>query len=203
MADDGTLDTHDLLYWVARLQAGDPSAAEPQLRKVLAKVEGLAASMFRRYPRVGRFADIDDVVQGVLVRLLRALREIRPNSTRQFYALSAEMVRRELLDLIKRYYGPQGAGTNLSGVPAGEEPGEFIAYAPEEADLDRLTAFHAAVERLPVEQREVIGLTYYHDWTQNQIADLFQVSTRTVQRWLADATTALHEKMADRSSQAG
>jgi RNA polymerase sigma factor (sigma-70 family) len=40
------------------------------------------------------------------------------------------------------------------------------------------------VARLPAEEREVMGLAFYHGWTQAQIAAIFHVSERTVaRRW--------------------
>src|SRR5262249_57031017 len=116
----------------------------------------------------------DDVVQNSLIRLLAAFREVRPNSVRHFYALTNELIRRELLDLAKRYYGPRGHGTNLAEVPVGEGEGEHAppAAEPAAADLERLAAFHEAVAALPVLEREGIGLAYYHGGTQAQIAEL-------------------------------
>jgi DNA-directed RNA polymerase specialized sigma24 family protein len=37
----------------------------------------------------------------------------------------------------------------------------------------------------------VFGLTFYHGWTQSQIAELFQVSDRQVRRLWADACRQL------------
>src|SRR5262245_45803639 len=100
MAEDPlTLDTADLVFWVMELRQGRPDAAEPVCRKVVARVEELTRAMFRRFPRVGRFVDVDDVVQNVLIRLLSAIRTVRPTSRRHFYALTGELIRRELLDL--------------------------------------------------------------------------------------------------------
>jgi RNA polymerase sigma factor (sigma-70 family) len=42
------------------------------------------------------------------------------------------------------------------------------------------------MEQLPAEEREVVGLTFYHGWTQAQIAELFGVDERTIRRrWRA------------------
>jgi DNA-directed RNA polymerase specialized sigma24 family protein len=63
-----------------------------------------------------------------------------------------------------------------------------VSRSPADAaELDRLAAFHEAVERLPAEQREAFGLIYYHGWPLADSADLLGVSVRTVQRWPADA----------------
>src|SRR5687768_3599549 len=138
---------------MTELQAGRPNAAESTFRMITEAVGAFARAMFKKYPRVGRFVDVDDVIQGSLVRLL-------PASRRHFYALANELIRRELLDLVKHYYGPRGPGTNLADVPVGEADGEHAppAAAPAAAELDRWAAFHAAVEALPAEQREVFGL---------------------------------------------
>ena len=104
--------------------------------------------------------------------------------------LAAFQIRRELIDLARRFNGPLGLATNykcvspeISADQSGPA-GETYETAPEE--LDRWSSLHDAVEELPVELREVFGLTYYHAWTQAKIAELFQVDERTVRRrWLA------------------
>ena len=60
------------------------------------------------------------------------------------------------------------------------------------ADLDRWTNFHEAVEKLPPDEREVVGLIFYHGWQQSQVAELFQVNVRTVKRWWQSALLKLH-----------
>lgn len=190
MPDDHptTLNTDDLCFWVTELQAGRPNAAEPTFKKIVAKVELFAGAMFKKFPRVGRFVDLDDVVQNSLIRLLAAFRDVRPTSRQHFYALTNELIRRELLDLVKHYFGPRGHGTNLGPAVVGEGEGEVAAVAPElEAELERAAAFHKAVEELPAEEREVVGLIYYHDWPKADVANLFGVSERTVRRWFDSA----------------
>jgi len=181
--DDEPLQTADLLHWVEELRAGRSEAATPIFRKIMTRLEVLTLHMFHKYPRVGRFVDVDDVVQNVLIRLLRAMKEVRPESTKHFYALTTELIRRELIDLTRHYYGPLGSGTNLSRVTIGDADGEWTATDPEsDGKLDWHSRFHAAVEHLPAEEREVIGLSYYHGWSTTEIAELFQVSDRTIQR---------------------
>jgi RNA polymerase sigma-70 factor (ECF subfamily) len=57
--------------------------------------------------------------------------------------------------------------------------------AEEARDLEDWSAFHEALERLPAREREVVSLVFYHHWTQAQIAELFQVTVRTVQQPVA------------------
>lgn len=191
-----SLNTNELLFWVLELQNGRPDAAEPTFRRIITRIETLARAMFKKFPRVGRFVDLDDVVQNSVIRLLNAFRKVRPVSTRHFYALTNELIRRELLDLTRHFYGPRGHGTNLASTPVGDAEGECSAMVDDAdtAELERFAAFHTEMEQLPVEQREVFGLAYYHGWSKIQIADLFGVSTRTVLRWQEAASATLKRR---------
>jgi RNA polymerase sigma-70 factor (ECF subfamily) len=188
-------ETTHLVQWVARMRAGDLAARDELIRGFHGRLELLARKMLRCYPRVGRWADADDVLQNALIRLLRALETVQPDSTRAFLALAAEQIRRELLDLSRHYYGPEGEGANHNsiGPRPDESPPALDPSSPDSntSDLERWCRFHEEVARLPVREREVVGLTFYHGWTQAQVAGLFGVDTRTVRRWWDRALTTL------------
>jgi RNA polymerase sigma-70 factor (ECF subfamily) len=80
------------------------------LRACWGRLERLAHAMLARFPNVRRWADTGDVLQNALVRLLRSLKEVDVPSTRDFFGLAAEQLRRELLDLARHFYGPHGYG---------------------------------------------------------------------------------------------
>ena len=46
--------------------------------------------------------------------------------------------------------------------------------------------------REPSDERELVGLVFYHGWTQEQTAELFGVSVRTVQRRWQTIMVKLH-----------
>ena len=48
---------------------------------------------------------------------------------------------------------------------------------------------------MPDEEREVVGLIYYHGWTREQVAELFQVNERTVRRRWESALVRLHQAL--------
>jgi RNA polymerase sigma-70 factor (ECF subfamily) len=182
--DDPSFDTLRLQGWLDRMRAGDPAARDELLAACQRRLEALARRMLRRYPNVARWADTGDVFQGAVMRLLRTLEAVRPADTRAFLGLAAAHVRRELLDLARRFDGPRGVGANHGSVG----PDGLDTAAPDNrpAELDRWAAFHEAVEGLPAEEREVFGLTFYHGWTQARVAELFGVDERTVRRrWRA------------------
>ena len=130
------------------------------------------------------------------MRILRALESVRPDSTRAFLGLAAEQMRRELVDLGRHYYGPHGDGANQVRVDASPVEGHPRFEPPDQADrdddLELWCHFHQEVEKLPILEREVVGLMYYHGWTQVQVAEQFGVNVRTVRRWWESARRKLH-----------
>jgi len=175
-----------------RWQAGDGEGRRQLVTAVLADVERLVGVMFRRFPKLHRHLEACDVTQEALVRLLRTLEQLNPDSVQDFYGLAATHVRRALLDIARHYARgerrgliPCGGGDQLVGsLPCPE-------FDPEE--LDRWAAFHEAVERLPPAEREVVSLAHYHGWTQSQIGELLNMSERTVRRRWDSALAKLRE----------
>lgn len=185
---------------VGRLKAGDEAAREELIRAALNRLERLTRKMLRGFPSVKRWEETGDVLQNSLIRLDRALRVSAPESSRAFFGLAAEQIRRELLDLVRHYQGPHGLGRNCrtGGFTSEKDeigPREPPDTAPAQGDLERWTELHEAVAQLPVEEREVFMLTFYHGWTQIQIAELFQVDERTVRRRWRAATVQLHNAL--------
>jgi RNA polymerase sigma-70 factor (ECF subfamily) len=185
---------------VSRHQHGDAAATDELLRRTSARIQGIARRMLHRFPGVRRWEQSEDVVQNATLRLLRALRQMRPDTLRSFYWLAAEQIRRELLDLARLYYGPLGLGKHHDGDLRLEgDGGELMARrepaapaeSPEEAE--RWAAFHEAVARLPPEEREVFGLTFYHGWGQKEIGELLRKGERTVRRRWRSAMMRLHD----------
>jgi RNA polymerase sigma factor (sigma-70 family) len=179
---------------VVQVQAGDRAAEDKLVRVILARFHNLARRMLKDFPVVRDLEQTGDIVQDSLLRLLRALRTVTPETTRDLFNLAAEQIRRQLLDLARRHRRFQTVPLEITSESSGDDklPADC---APAEIDLDRWAHFHAAVELLPPEQREVIGLTYYHGWSQVQIADLFQVDERTIRRRWKAACLALNQAL--------
>lgn len=179
----------ELQLKLERMRAGDASARDELVRGVQARLEKLARKMLKKYPHVRRWTETGDVLQNSVIRLLRALESIQPKTTRDFFNLAAVQIRRELIDLARHFYGPQGPAANFESnyadtlLPAGDE----------DRDLEFWTTFHQAVETLPAEEREVVSLIFYHGWQQQQVAELFNVNVRTVRRWWQAALVKLHD----------
>jgi RNA polymerase sigma-70 factor (ECF subfamily) len=189
-----SLDSVKLQDYLARWQAGDRGAADDLLRAAGARLEKLARRMTRAFPNVRGQADTGDVLQNSLIRLLRTLLTLRPATTRDFFNLAAIHIRRELIDLARR---TKGKGWVTLDLPADHDgpPGTFAEpqSASSAEDFDLWVRFHEAVDELPVEEREVVGLVFYHGWTQVKIAELFNVDERTIRRRWSNAVVRLRE----------
>ena len=198
---DPVAQTTEMVGWVDRMRAGDASARDELIRGFQDRLEALARKIVARDRRVGRWVDAEDVLQNALLRLLRALETVKPDSTRAFFGLAAVQMRRELLDLARHYYGPEGeAAHHDCGAPQPDDSRprlDLPAPDPAAGELERWTRFHEEVERLPVHEREVVSLIFYHDWTQAQVAELFQKDVRTIRRWWGSALVRLNQGMKD------
>lgn len=191
-----TFNSVNLQKYIDRWRSGDRAAADELLRATGARLEKLARRMTRSFPNVRGQADTGDVLQNSLIRLLRTLLTLRPNTTRDFFNLAAVHIRRELIDLARRCKGKKGWVTlnvpDDSDHPAGAHAEPQAAVTATE-DFDLWVRFHQAVDALPLEEREVVGLMFYHGWTQVRIAELFNVDERTIRRRWSHACERLRE----------
>jgi RNA polymerase sigma factor (sigma-70 family) len=197
---DDTIETRELHLWLDRTKEGDLSALDELFRRVSSRLERIARNMLKRFSRLERWTDAEDIVQSAALRLIRALKEIRPESKRDFYALAATQIRREALDLTRSLYGEHGIGANHDSI-CGRNDDSRQGWDPpsqmDQAELDRWVAFHEQVEKLPTDEREVVGLYFYHGWSQAEIAELFQVTTKTIQRRWQSALSLLRENLCE------
>src|SRR5262245_16573955 len=88
---------------------GDESD-EPAVRELLERAVGrlrlmCATLLHKSYPRLTRppvNLETDELLGGVVARLLTALRTARPRTVRQFFALACQHIRWQLNDLARR-----------------------------------------------------------------------------------------------------
>src|SRR6516165_4728037 len=99
-------------HLLPRAVAGDDAAVDALLRHYSERLTILTRRMLGDFQRVRRWAETDDVLQNALLRLLGALRSVKPQTPRDFFALASLQIRRELIDLARHFYGPEGIGAN-------------------------------------------------------------------------------------------
>jgi RNA polymerase sigma factor (sigma-70 family) len=149
----------------------------------------LATKMFRRGHALRRWEQSDDVLQESLVRLHRALRELKPTTAAEFFGLASLQIRRVLIDLSRKHYGALGQGRKHAS-----DDGTGLGNITDESDSSNDWAeLHTAVDKLPAELRSVFDLLYYQGMNQSDAASVLGVCERTVKRHWRDARLKLHD----------
>src|SRR3954454_17307777 len=107
-----------------RLGAGDESAVDRLIEHSVGRLHRLAHFMLQDFPHVRRWYETGDVAQAAALRLTRALKAVKPASPRDFLNLAANQIRRELYDLARHEYGPEGPGAHHASGPMGPAASE-------------------------------------------------------------------------------
>src|SRR5262249_28776940 len=132
----------------------------------------------------------DEMLGGVVEGLLQALQSIRPQTVRQFFALANQHMRWQLNDLARR----------LDKRPVAVELREELVPAPTSSDSLLSANGHRileAIDTLPEDEREVFSLVRIQGLTQAEVAEVLNVSAKTVQRRLNRSLLFLTETLAD------
>ena len=186
-----------------RWQAGDVSAIDEIIIHAQNRLRQMAHRMLSSKPHVGRWNQTDDVLQNALIRLHRALKAVKPENQRAFNGLAATQIRRELIDMARSLYGPEGharhhksdlGDANSDGNAAPQY--EKVDPATDAMGQLEMTEFHESVGKLTDEELEVFQKIFYLDMSQAEVAIELGVSERTVKRRWRDARLSLKRELA-------
>jgi RNA polymerase sigma-70 factor (ECF subfamily) len=175
------------------------TAAEPIVRELMERAVGrlrllCATFLYKSYPRLTRpplNLETDELLGGVVARLLTALRTIRPPTVRRFFALANQHMRWQLNDLARRL-DEQPAATALAESGVAAPPGSTASGLSP--DGRRMLG---AIDGLPEDEREVFDLVGIQGLTHAEAATVVGVSEKTVQRRLNRARLLLAEQLSD------
>src|SRR5215831_10395952 len=177
--------------------AGD-QPAEPIVRALLdrsvRRLHQLCANLlYRQYRRLTLpplNLQPDEMLDAVVERLLKAMRSVRPQTVRQFFALVNQHMRWELNDVARRLdEQPAAVELHHDMVPAPASSGSVLT--PEGRRILK------AIDELPEDERDVFGLLHIQGLTQGEAAEVLGVSIRTVQRRLNRSLVLLAKQLDD------
>jgi RNA polymerase sigma-70 factor (ECF subfamily) len=177
--------------------AGD-SPAEPIVRALLDRaVRRLhllcATLLYKSYPRLTQpplNLQVDELLDAVVERLIKALRGARPGTVRQLFALANQHMRWELNDLARRVdEQPVAVDLHVELVPS-------PASGSSGLSPDGLRMLQA-IEALPEEERETFDLVRIQGLTQAEAAEVLGVTIRTVRRRLNRSVLFLTQQLDD------
>ena len=174
-------------------------SAEPFLRELLDRAVGrlrlLCANLLHRsYPRLTRppvNLETDELLGGVVAALLSALRTVRPQTVRQFFALACQHMRWQLNDLARRLDEQPAAAALTEGGVAAQPGSSDSCLSPHGRRM------LVAIEGLAEAEREVFDLVRIQGLTYAEAAGVVGVSEKTVRRRLNRARLLLAEQLAN------
>ncbi len=107
--------TSEIQRHVDRLRAGERGLRDRLIHVAVGRLEQMVRVFKRRFPRVSRWEQTDDVLQNAVLRLHRALETVELQDARHFLRLAARQIRFELIDLAQ----VPGTAGNGSSSPNG------------------------------------------------------------------------------------
>jgi RNA polymerase sigma-70 factor (ECF subfamily) len=182
--------------YLDELAADAPSeqAVRALLDRAVGRLHQLSAALLHRsYPRLAQpplNLQADDLLGAVVARLLKALREARPATVRQFFALASQHLRWELNEMARR----------LDEQPAAVELLEEGVPAPASSDptlTPNARRMLDAIAGLPDAEREAFDLVRIQGLSQGEAASVLGVSAATVNRRLGRSLELLLEALGD------
>ena len=183
---------------LAKLSGDAP--AEPVVRALLASsVDRLhllcATLLHRNYPRLTKpplNLQADEMLSGVVERMIKAMRVVRPGNVRQFFALANQHMRWELNELARRFDQETRAVELRESAVGGPAPS--LTTSQVSPNTIRMLE---AIDSLPDDEKETFSLVRVQGMTQADAAAVLGVSVKTVQRRLNRSLLLLGEKLRD------
>lgn len=173
MDPPGSDEITDLL----RAWTGGDRAALDRLTPVVYDELRRMARRYTRNERAGNTLQTTALVNEVYLRLVD-VKNVDWQHRAQFFAISAQMMRRILVDAA-RARGSQKRGGGMERINVDEVA--IVSTGPEES----ITALDAALEalaRLAPRQAKVVELRYFGGLSDQETAEVMKTSTRTIER---------------------
>lgn len=191
--------THAVQGLLDELAASGTVAGDGVVREIIARSASrlhllCARFLHHDYPRLTRdpaYLDSEDVLGGVVERLIRALRKERPTTVRGFFGLANQHIRWELNEMARQVDRRQPVKPLKAFDPVAP-PGQ--AAREETATLRTILD---AIDGLPSAERETFEFVRIQGMTHAEAAAVLGVAEKTVQRRLRRAVLLLTDALRD------
>jgi RNA polymerase sigma factor (TIGR02999 family) len=185
----------DVTRILERVSKGDGSAAAELLPRVYDELRRVAAHKMSLQPP-GQTLQATALVHEAYLRLVGS-EEKRWESRRHFFSAAAEAMRHILIDRARRRMRARH-GENADKVPLDDV--EIAAPAKEEIILQLNDALEE-LGRKSAEQAEIVKLRFFAGFSEPEIAELLNLSERSVQRHWNYAKAWLFDRIEQLKSQ--
>jgi RNA polymerase sigma factor (TIGR02999 family) len=178
--------SHDVTALLHAWSAGDPEALDQLLPLVYAELRRVAHRRMRA-ERQGDVLQTTALIHEAYLRLV-AVNGVRWQNRAHFFALSAKLMRRVLVDAV-RARGARKRGGDLPHIAFDESAVPAVERGAALIDLDEALDALAEVD---ARKSQVVELRYFGGLSAEEAAEVLQVSVQTVMRdwrmarlWLA------------------
>ena len=171
------------------------SGKEKLLCQFASRLETIARRELRGFPAVRRWEQTDDIVQSAVLQFLTSIESLDFESVDHLFNAAAKQIRWTLIDLHRKYTGPDGFASNHET----QDDGPVLEYAscdnqlPE--TLEHWSLFHEAVEALPEHLRQSFELLWYIGLSQIETAQRLGLRHETVCRQWSESRRIIAHKM--------
>jgi RNA polymerase sigma factor (sigma-70 family) len=167
------------------------------------RLEKAARLAIRHNSRLQRWVHPEDIVQEVLLRMVKACEKIDITDRSHLYHLMLTQLRRVIIDSYRNLYGPNGWATKIKSDPKGIDLSQATENdltrtkfnSGEPITIEEWVDFHESVEILPRIEQEVFEMMYYGGFTSDEVSEILQVSSRTVRRHWRDSRLILQRRI--------
>jgi RNA polymerase sigma-70 factor (ECF subfamily) len=181
-------DSQDVTALLGQWASGNRQALDDLTRLVYAELRQLAASYLRK-ERPDHTLQPTALVNQAYVRLLEQKETPSCRNRSHFFAIAAQLMRQILVDHARRRHASK---RNARKVPL-----EEAIHLPNgrSADLLALDESLKELEQMDARKCKAVELHYFGGLSIDEMAEVLQVSTRTVRRDLAFAEAWLHQQL--------
>jgi RNA polymerase sigma-70 factor, ECF subfamily len=180
----------EITHLLRSVKQGDADARARVAELVYGELRKIAQARMRR-ERHGHTLQPTALVNEAYIQLV-AQEEKSWQSRSHFFAIAAQLMRRILIDHARSAKAKKRGGDQVRPAPL-----EFDVGV-EPVDIDEVLGVDAALDRLAAidpRQARVVELRYFAGMTEEEVAEILQVSTRTVKRDWNMARLFLREEM--------
>ncbi len=208
VAEDAPADADESL--MARVQAGDVAAFQLLVRRHSRRLQQFARRLLRDAD------EADDVTQEALLRVWQHAARWQPGRV-QFTTWLFRIAQNQCIDRLRKAQTRREVSGSTRGTEAGENHDQAMSTGsangslleslpdtrrgatPEErvSDADRARRLEHALGGLPERQRSALVLCFYQGLSNQQAADVLDVSVDALESLLARARRALRSALAD------
>ena len=182
----------DITGLIQKAGGGDAAAREELFKKVLPLLKTFAQQRMAR-ERSDHTLTSTELIHEVYLRFFSD-GLLTLNDRNHFYAIASIYMRRFLVDYARRH---RRAGNN-NGIKAGSLDEEAYRIGGRPIDLDQMLDLNRALEELERFHpgwAKVVEMRYFGQLTFQEIADVLELSKRTVERYWKFARTWLFSRL--------